>query len=207
MPVTNILISGTGGQGIVLAGRIIASVAFRSGYDVKESEIHGMAQRGGTVVAHIRFGDIVYSPHIPIGKADIMVALEELEALRYLHYLKNFGLVILNKKKILPSNARQEDYPENVEVQIKLKGFSVKVIEAEKVAKQLGNPKVENSVILGVLSEYLPFKENIWQEVISQMVPQKTVDINIKAFNEGRRLAEQYELLEQANRDITKGET
>lgn len=207
MSVTNILISGTGGQGIVLAGRIIASVAFRSGYDVKESEIHGMAQRGGSVVAHIRFGDTVYSPHIPTGTADIMVALEELEALRYIHYLKKSGLTILNKKRILPSHIKPEDYPNDIEIQIKSEGFLVKVVEAENIAKQLGNPKVENSVIIGVLSWYLPFDEKIWHEVISEMVPAKTVEINIKAFNEGRRLAGQNEFLEQTSGDITKGKT
>ncbi|MCS7215337.1 MAG: indolepyruvate oxidoreductase subunit beta [Thermodesulfovibrio sp.] len=206
MSTTNIIISGTGGQGIVLASRIIAQVAFSNGLDVKESEIHGMAQRGGSVIGHIRFGQIVYSPNIPSGMADIMIALEELEALRYLHFLKSKGMVILNKKKIPPAMV-EKDYPEDIEHQIKNKGFIVNSIEAEKVAKELGNTKVENSVILGFLSIFLPFKEESWHEVIKKSVPAKTIDINIKAFNEGRRLAKENAILAQGVRNTTKTKT
>jgi len=204
---TNIIITGTGGQGIVLASRIIAQVAFKSGFDVKESEIHGMAQRGGSVISHIRFGALVYSPNIPSGMADIMVALEELEALRHLHFLKSGGMVILNKKKILPAVAENKDYPQNVEHLIKQEAFIVNSIDAEKIAKELGNSKVENSVILGFLSIFLPFKEEIWYEVITNSVPPKTVEINIKAFNEGRRLAKKNAILEQGIRNSTEAKT
>lgn len=207
MSTINIILCGTGGQGIVLASRIIAQVAFESGFDVKESEIHGMAQRGGSVLSHIRFGDTVFSPQIPSGMADIMVALEELEALRYLHFPKPDAMIILNKKKILPAMAEQTDYPENVETLIQQKGFRVSTIEAEKIAKELGNPKVENSVILGFLSAFLPFKENIWHEVITKSVPAKTVEINIKAFNEGRRLSNKNAILGQGIRNLTETKT
>ncbi|MCS7163947.1 MAG: indolepyruvate oxidoreductase subunit beta [Thermodesulfovibrio sp.] len=206
MPTTNIIMSGTGGQGIVLASRIIAQVAFKSGFDVKESEIHGMAQRGGSVIGHIRFGEKVYSPNIPSGMADIMVALEELEALRYLHFLKKDGLVILNRKKIPPAMA-EKDYPENVDYLIQQKGFSVKTIEAEKIAKEIGSTKVENSVILGFLSLFLPFKEEMWHEVIKSSVPSKTVEINLKAFNEGRRLGIKNAILAQGVGNTTEGKT
>lgn len=207
MSTTNIIISGTGGQGIVLASRIIAQTAFKSGFDVKESEIHGMAQRGGSVISHIRLGALVYSPYIPSGMADIMVGLEELEALRYLHFLKSGGMVILNKKKILPAMAESKDYPQDVEDLIKQKGFIVNSIDAEKIAKELGNLKIENSVILGFLSIFLPFKEEMWYEVIKDSVPPKTVEINIKAFNEGRRLAKKNAILEQGIRNIAETKT
>lgn len=207
MSTTNIIISGTGGQGIVLASRIIAQAAFKSGFDVKESEIHGMAQRGGSVIGHIRFGDLVYSPYIPTGMADIMVSLEELEALRYLHFLKSGGTVILNKKKILPAMAESKDYPHDVEDLIKQRGFIVNSIDAEKIAKEVGNLKIENSVILGFLSIFLPFKEEVWYEAIAEYVPPKTAEINIKAFNEGRRLAKENAILEQGNRNPTETKT
>ncbi|GAB5046259.1 indolepyruvate oxidoreductase subunit beta [Thermodesulfovibrio sp. TK110] len=207
MSTTNIILSGTGGQGIVLASRIIAHVAFQSGYDVKESEIHGMAQRGGSVISHIRFGDKVFSPQIPAGEAHIMIALEELEALRYIQFLKNGGAVILNRKKILPSMAEEKDYPQDVENLLQQKGFIVIAVEGEKIAKQLGNPRVENSVILGILSAVLSFKEEIWHDVISKAVPPKTVELNIKAFNEGRRLIKEDAILEQRIRNIAEAKT
>ncbi|WP_353684840.1 indolepyruvate oxidoreductase subunit beta [Thermodesulfovibrio sp. 3907-1M] len=207
MSVTNIILSGTGGQGIVLASRIIAQVAFQSGYDVKESEIHGMAQRGGSVVSHIRFGDKVFCPQIPSGDAHIMIALEELEALRYLRFLKKDGIVILNKKKILPAMAEEKEYPQDVENLLQQRGFLVIAVEAEKIAKQMENPRIENSVILGILSALLSFNEETWYDVISKAVPPKTVELNIKAFNEGRRLIKENAILEQRIRNITEAKT
>ncbi|WP_273040324.1 indolepyruvate oxidoreductase subunit beta [Thermodesulfovibrio thiophilus] len=207
MSTTNIILSGTGGQGIVLASRIIAQVAFISGFDVKESELHGMAQRGGSVIGHVRFGDIVYSPTIPAGMADIMVSFEELEALRYLYFLKPEGIVILNRKKVIPAMIQDNEYPNNVEFLIKKQGFNVKYIDAEKIAKNIGNPKVENSVILGYLSIFLPFKETAWHEVITKSVPPKTIELNLKAFNKGRRLAEENAILEQNSGNFDKTAT
>jgi indolepyruvate ferredoxin oxidoreductase beta subunit len=204
MSVTNIIISGTGGQGIVLASRIIAETAFRSGFDVKESEIHGMAQRGGSVVGHIRFGNKVFSPHIPYQSGDIMVALEEVEAIRYLSFLKPEGIIILNKKKIPPAGKDLNSYPKNIESFLTQNGFRVLSVDAEAKAKELGNIKVENSVILGILSIFLPFSEDLWIEVIRNSVPSKTIDLNINAFKEGRRLAEKNVILEQGNRNIRK---
>lgn len=199
--------AGTGGQGIVLASRIVAQVAFQSGFDVKESELHGMAQRGGSVVGHIRFGKKVYSPAIPAGQADILVALEEMEAIRYLPFLKKSGKIIFNRKKITPAMAEDNQYPESIENSLKEKNFAVYAIDAEKVAKDLGAPKVENSVILGFLSVFLSFNEKEWLEVIKNSVPQKTVDLNIKAFQEGRRLAKENAILEQGSRNIKKTKT
>lgn len=203
----NIIMGGTGGQGIVLASRIIAHVAFQSGFDVKESEIHGMAQRGGSVVGHIRFGKKIYSPAIPMGEADILVALEEMECIRYLPFLKKSGKIIFNRKKITPAMLEDNQYPEGIEKFLKEKNYSVYAIHAEKIAKDLGTPKVENSVILGFLSVFLSFDEQVWLEVIKESVPPKTVDLNIKAFQEGRRLAKENAILEQGSRNIKKTKT
>lgn len=192
---------GTGGQGIVLASRIIGHVAFEEGFDVKESELHGMAQRGGSVVGHIRFGERVYSTTIPQGEAEIMVALEEMEAIRYLPFMKPQGTIILNRKRITPAMFDDSKYPQGIEEKLKESGFKVYSVEAERVAKELGNVKVENSVILGFLSALLNFKEETWIEVLKESVPPKTVEINIKAFEEGRRLAEKDGVLVQGFRD------
>lgn len=188
--VVNLLLAGTGGQGIVLASRIIAWVAFKSGFDVKESEIHGMAQRGGSVIGQVRFGPKVYSPSIPLGHADIMLALEEMEALRYLHYLKPEALVILHKKRILPPSLDEKEYPQDTERRIIERGYKLLSLDVEAIAKDIGSSKVVNSILLGVLSLYLPFTLERWEEVISQSVPAKTVELNLKAFREGRTLGE-----------------
>lgn len=188
--ITNLILVGTGGQGIVLASRIIAWCAFKSGFDVKESEIHGMAQRGGSVIGQIRFGEKVYSPSIPVGKAHIMLALEEMEALRYSHFLKKEGTIILNLKQILPPSLDPSLYPQNVSEKLKERGYKVFEIKAEELAKSLGSTKIENTVLLGVLSLLLPFPVEIWKEVLKNSVPEKMVELNIKAFEEGRDLGE-----------------
>jgi len=195
--IMNILLSGTGGQGIVLASRIIALCAFKSGFEVKESEIHGMAQRGGSVIGQIRFGRRVYSPSIPLGTADIMLALEELEALRYLYYVKEKGIVILNEKKILPAGLDSTQYPEDILERIKSKGYRVITIKAGEVAKDLGSSKVENTVLLGVLSLFLPFERRTWEETLKEALPEKFHELNLKAFEEGVRLGE--EILQSEN--------
>ncbi|MBO8143491.1 MAG: indolepyruvate oxidoreductase subunit beta [Thermodesulfobacterium sp.] len=195
--VTNLVLVGTGGQGIVLASRILAWCAFKSGFDVKESEIHGMAQRGGSVIGQIRFGKKVHSPSIPTGGAHIMLALEELEALRYLHFLKNGGKIILNLKQILPASLEPSLYPENVSEQLREKGYKVFPVKAEEIAKTLGSVKIENTVLLGVLSLLLPFSTEIWKEVLTNSVPSKMVDLNLKAFEEGKKVGEK--ILQSSN--------
>ncbi len=193
MDAFNIFLCGTGGQGIVLAGRIIATVAFKSGFEVRESEIHGMSQRGGTVTGHVRFGPKVYSPTIPIGQADIMLALEELEALRYCHYLKSQGVIILNQRQVLPSSlSSEEDYPKDIEERLKKKGFRIYKIPGSEIAKSIGSAKIENTVLLGVLSCFLPFKQEIWQEVLQKAVPPKTIEINLKGFAEGVKIGREF---------------
>jgi indolepyruvate ferredoxin oxidoreductase, beta subunit len=190
MGITNVLFAGVGGQGIILASKILTKCAFVSGHMVKESELHGMAQRGGSVTSHVRFGEEVYSPLIHKGKADILVALEELEGLRYAYFLKPDGIVILNQKKVIPSfiNA-SATYPENAESQLDSMGFHVDSVNAFAIANELGNVKLENIIVMGVLSLHLPFIISVWEKVIQESVPPKTIDINLTAFRRGRELA------------------
>ena len=192
MGITNVLFSGVGGQGIILASRILAKCAFVSGYMVKESELHGMAQRGGSVTSHVRFGEEVYSPLIHKGRADFLVALEELEGLRYAYYLKPNGKVILNQKRIMPSSINPEiaPYPEDVKSQLESMGFHVDNVNALEIANNLGNPKVENIVVMGLLSRYMPFPLPVWETVVKESVPAKTIEINLSAFEKGRSLTE-----------------
>lgn len=192
MGITNVLFSGVGGQGIILASKILAKCAFASGYMVKESELHGMAQRGGSVTSHVRFGEEVYSPLIHKGKADFLVALEELEGLRYAFYLKPDGKVILNQKRVVPSslNPAVAPYPKDVKSQLEAMGFHVDNVNAFEIANTLGNPKLDNIIVMGILSRYLPFTISTWETVIKESVPVKTIDINLVAFGKGRELSE-----------------
>lgn len=189
MDTVSVLFAGVGGQGIVLAGKILALSAFFDGKMVKESELHGMAQRGGSVISHVRFGSKVYSPLIPIGTADILVSLEKLEGLRYINYLKKGGRVIFNENVTVPSTVNPDTgliYPENTEE--KIKGFQYELIpiNAKEIAKEVGNMKVENIAVLGLLSNYLDMPVEAWKEAISKAVPQKTIEVNMLAFQKGR---------------------
>jgi len=186
--VTSICITGVGGQGIILASNIISKLALSAGHDVKKSEVHGMSQRGGSVVSEVRFGEKVYSPLISEGGADIVMSFETVEALRYINKLKKNGLIIVSTQEILSSTilAGLEEYPKGI--LDTLKGIVNKVIpvNAMEDAKSLGNIKTVNSIMLGVLSNYLSFDQTLWEEVIKSSVPAKTVDLNLKAFMRGR---------------------
>jgi indolepyruvate ferredoxin oxidoreductase, beta subunit len=190
MQTVSILFAGVGGQGIVLASRIVARCAFSAGYTVKESELHGMSQRGGSVISHVRFGDVVYSPLIPKGKAGFLVALEELEGLRYSYYLKPKGIVILNEKRVMPAtvNPDTNPYPEDVKARLIGMGFQVDTLNALEVSKELGNPKVENIIVLGLLSQHLPMPLSAWEKTIHDSVPPRTLEINLKSFERGREI-------------------
>ncbi len=192
METISVLFAGVGGQGIVLASKILAKVAFDSGLMVKESELHGMAQRGGSVVSHVRFGKEVNSPLIPLGKADILVSLEELEGLRYIGFLKKDGKIVFNRNITVPSTVRPDTglkYPDDAEERLKNLGYSLIGVDAKAIAKELGNPKVENIAVLGLLSTYLPLTEELWRHTISKSVPPKTLEVNLLAFQRGRDLA------------------
>lgn len=188
MDIKNILIAGVGGQGLVMATNIVSKVAFYEGNDIKTSDVIGLSQRGGLVWGCIRFGKEVPSPLIPYGKGDILLAMEQLEALRWTHLMKANAKVILNSEKIYPNRVliEKEEYPENIEQTLKNKGFEVYLLDAEKEAEELGNFKVSNIVLLGFLAGMLPFNDTSWIKVIGENVPEKTIKINIDAFNIGR---------------------
>lgn len=186
----NILICGVGGQGILLAGELLGDVALRAGYDVKKSEIHGMAQRGGSVVSHIRYGTKIYSPTIKKGDADFIFSFEKMETLRYLNYLKPDGIVIVNNQKISPTNIsiKSSDYPEDIETLCKGRCKIFKYVDAISIAEQIGNIKTTNVVMIGVLSTFLNFEVNMWNETFNKLIPKRYLDINLTAFNMGRKL-------------------
>ena len=179
------MIVGVGGQGTLLTSRIIGKAALDCGYDVKISEEHGMEQRGGSVVTLVRFGDKVYEPVVEEGCADVIIAFERLEALRYAHFLKKDGVLIVNDCRIDPmtvvTGAKQ--YPENIIEELK-ENHSVYAIDAQKIALELGNSKVLNSVVLGYSAKFIGFDIQTWLDTVASTVPPKTVEINKKAFSE-----------------------
>jgi len=192
--VTSILLVGVGGQGTILASNVLAKGLVEAGYDVKMSEVHGMAQRGGSVTTQIRFGDKVYAPTIGLGEADVLVAFELMEALRYIEYLKPDGKVIVNNLEIpsAPILAGRVDYPEGILEELQSKADTI-VIDAVKIAKELGNERAMNIVLFGALSKILNLDDIDWESVISSTVKPQYVDLNIKAYRAGRNiLKEQY---------------
>ena len=184
MTTKNIMIVGVGGQGTLLTSRILGGIITKSGYDVKLSEVHGMAQRGGSVVTFVRYGDCVAEPIVEEGQADVLIAFERLEALRYAHFLKKDGVIIVNDQRIDPitvvTGAAQ--YPDNIIENLK-KEYKVIDVDAMDEAKKLGNAKVFNTIIVGVAAKRMDFDK--WLEVIESTVPPKTVEINKAAFEAG----------------------
>lgn len=183
-----IIITGVGGQGIILCSDIIAEAAIISGYDVKQAEIHGMSQRGGSVISHVKFGNKVYSPLVEKGFCDLIIALEELEGLRYLSYLKKNGKIIVNKMKINPLSvlAGKEKYPENIDEILSSSGAIF--VDGIKIAQQAGNSRAVNIVLLGAASNHIPFDENAWIKAIEKRVPEKYKEANILAFKMGKEI-------------------
>ncbi len=188
--VYNVLIVGVGGQGIILASDVLGRVAARYGYDVKKNEIHGMAQRGGSVSSHVRFGKKVSSPIIKSGEADVLLSFEQMETLRYFNFLSKNGQVILNDHKILPPAVftGQQDYPAGIIEKVKEKSPKSVIVNGSEVAQKIGNPKVINVIFLGVLSNFLDIPVNVYEDVLKESLKPKLVDINLKAFAEGRSL-------------------
>ena len=182
----NIMIVGVGGQGTLLTSRVIGKAAMEAGLDVKISEVHGMAQRGGSVVTFVRFGDSVSEPVVEEGQADVIIAFERLEALRYAHFLKKDGVLVVNDCRIDPMTVviGAREYPENILENLK-QNHKVYSIDGQSIALLLGNSKVLNSVVLGFAAKFVGFDKELWLDVVSSTVPQKTVDINKKAFLEG----------------------
>jgi indolepyruvate ferredoxin oxidoreductase beta subunit len=185
---TNVLIVGVGGQGVLLASEILSEVARIEGLDAKKSEVHGMSQRGGVVSSHIRFGEKVYSPLIPSGESHVILAFELAEGMRWIHELAEGGTFIVNNQKLVPpiTATGKFAYPEDPIGRIKDRVPGAKIIGAFDIAKELGNPKMVNTILLGVLSQSLDLAEEKWLEVIEKMAPKGTSEINRKAFLEGR---------------------
>ena len=183
----NIMIVGVGGQGNLLASEIIGGIAMKNSYDVKMSEVHGMAQRGGSVVTGVKFGAKVNSPLIEKGEADIILAFEKLEAYRAAEYLKPGGEILINNQQIdpMPVIIGQSEYPENIIEKIKNKYKNVQALKALDIARECGNKRVVNTVMLGLLANYLEFDKNDWVNTIKERVPEEFEDINLKAFEQG----------------------
>lgn len=187
---SNILIVGVGGQGTLLASVLLGNLAMAKGYDVKLSEVHGMAQRGGSVVTHVKISeDTVSSPLIEEGDADVIIAFEELEAYRWLPYLKKGGTIYVNTQQILPMPVilGQAEYPDNVMDVLEEKAGTVKAFDALEIAESCGSVKAVNVVLLGAASKDLPFDEDAWIKVIEENVKPKFVELNKKAFELGRQ--------------------
>jgi len=193
METTNILLAGVGGQGVLLASQLFTSVAIEADLDVKQSEVHGMSQRGGSVTSHVRFGQKVYSPTIDPGEADFLIGFERLETLRNLYCLKKGGIVIYNKMRINPSTVASgvAEYPDDVEQRIAACGEKVYAIDGLGLALEAGNPRSANVVMVGAVSGFLPLPESLWEEKIRQILPAKLVDLNLKAFHLGREAVKQ----------------
>jgi indolepyruvate ferredoxin oxidoreductase beta subunit len=192
--VTNIFLSGVGGQGTILASNILGEVFLKAGYDVKKSEVHGMAQRGGDVTTHFRFGKKVYSPLIKYGDVDFLISFELLEAARYINWVKPEGKVIINKQEILPPavSLGQMAYPKDIEKTFK-KYFKnhVWIVNGQEIARRLGNIQAANVVLVGAFSNFFPeFKEEQWTNAIKELLAAKLHELNIRAFHEGRKALE-----------------
>jgi len=185
--ITNIIITGVGGQGILLASEIISESAVLAGYDVKRSEIHGMAQRGGSVNSHIRFGKKIYSPLVMKGECDLLLAFEKLEAIRMADFINKEGTIIVNDQQInpVPVSSGSAVYPENIEEILKKYFPSVIFVNAFELAKQAGNVRTANIALLGVASKKLNIPIDVWEKVIVERVPQRAIEVNLKAFHLG----------------------
>ena len=187
MKTKNIIIVGVGGQGSLLASKILGKLLLSEGYDVKVSEVHGMSQRGGSVITYVRFGDKVYSPVVDKGEADFIVSFEILETARWISYLKPNGQIVTNTQQIdpMPVITGAATYPENLVAKMREKGFKVDAMDCLSLAKKAGSQKAVNIVLLGRLSHYFDIPKESWQVALKSCVPEKFLEINKKAFEFG----------------------
>ena len=184
----NIMIVGVGGQGSLLASKLLGHLLLTEGYDVKVSEVHGMIQRGGSVVTYVRFGEKVYSPVIDRGEADFIVSFEKLEAARYVEYLKEGGRIVVNTQEIdpMPVIIGAMDYPKDLIGKMQELGIQVDAMDCLALANEAGSAKAVNLVLMGRLSRYFEIPEEKWMKAIEECVPPKFVELNKKAFALGR---------------------
>ena len=188
METKNIMIVGVGGQGSLLASKLLGYLLLKEGYDVKVSEVHGMSQRGGSVVTYVRFGDKVYSPIIDKGEADFIGSFDQMEAGRYLPYLRENGRIVTNTQRIepMPVITGAAAYPENLIAKLEEKGAVVDAMDCLTLAEEAGSSKAVNIVLMGRLSKYFDIPAEKWQQAIEALVPEKFRDVNLKAFELGR---------------------
>jgi indolepyruvate ferredoxin oxidoreductase beta subunit len=185
---TNILVAGVGGQGVILASDIMSEVFMEAGYDVKKSEVHGMAMRGGIVTSHFRFGKKVYSPLIKEGEVDILFAFEQLEGLRWVNHLRPNGKIVMNDHTINPPavNLGEMEYPKTIPEKIKSKFKDFYLVKGTEMALQLGDARAANVVLLGAISKFFEVTEDLWLKTILNYLPPKVHELNRKAFSAGR---------------------
>lgn len=188
----NVLMAGVGGQGVLVASEILAIAALSQGLEAKQSEVHGVAQRGGSVVSHVRYGPRVNSPLIRCGEVDILYAAERLEALRYAHYVKAGGLFVMDERAIRPiqlPNEPEQPYPEEVPDFLRSRGLVVQSVPALDIAIELGEKRCANVVLLGALSSQLSLEPDSWREALKLRLPEKILELNVRAFDAGRGVA------------------
>jgi len=188
METRNIMIVGVGGQGSLLASKLMGKALLIEGYDAKVSEVHGMSQRGGAVVTYVRYGDKVYSPIVDVGQSELIVSFELLEAARWINHLSPGGQVVTNTQQIdpIPVIIGAANYPEDIVEKMKGTGAKVDAFDALALAEQAGSSKTVNIVMMGRLSKYFPFSEETWQKALEESVPPKFLEMNRKAFELGR---------------------
>ncbi len=184
----SLLFAGVGGQGVLLGAEITALAAVHSGYDVKQTEVHGVSQRGGSVETHVRFGDKVWSPIVTPGKTDVVIGLEKLEALRFAHYANpDSGIIMVNDHEIIPGSVTDgaDIYPHDAIDRLRQIGAQVMTIEASLIARDLGDGRMANVVMLGAMATFLAISEETWIETLNRRIPERYREANLKAFWEG----------------------
>ncbi|MBE6839220.1 MAG: indolepyruvate oxidoreductase subunit beta [Ruminococcus sp.] len=188
METKSVMIVGVGGQGSLLASRLLGHVLLAKGYDVKVSEVHGMSQRGGSVVTYVKYGDEVYSPVVEKGEADFIISFEQLEAARWTGYLKKGGTIITSTQKLdpMPVITGAATYPDDIFNKFRDMGVDVIPVNALQLAEEAGSPKASNVVLMGVLSTKLGIEDEVWQTAIEECVPAKFLELNKKAFELGK---------------------
>ncbi|MBI5017788.1 MAG: indolepyruvate oxidoreductase subunit beta [Deltaproteobacteria bacterium] len=188
MKTINILLSGVGGQGVILASKILSEAALLQGLDIKQSEVHGMSQRGGSVVSHVRIGDVVHSPLVPEGQCDLLAGFEPLEALRFAHQVKPEGFLVYSTDRINPStvSAGLAEYPADLEARLGAFPCTKTAVPAGELAERAGNRRAANVVLVGALADRLGFPDEVWQRALEASVPAKVLRLNQEAFRLGR---------------------
>ena len=188
MKTKNVMIVGVGGQGTLLASELLGRLLLKKGYDVKVSEVHGMSQRGGSVVTYVRYGEKVYSPVVDKGEADFIISFEMLEAARWVEYLKKGGTIVTNTQEInpMPVIIGAAEYPQNLAEKIAEKGINIEAFDALSLAEEAGTSKAVNLVLLGRISKYFDFTDEEWMDAIEKSVPAKFLELNKKAFSLGK---------------------